>query len=281
MGLELPPEIPRRYGQPLIIPTGGGDPTPYVRISSFSGAVEDSYNLDLWKQRNTALGLAAQPQLIDRIAGIIGNYDDPIDQAKRELNDICKAAQDAAGSGRSADIGTALHSMAQAIDRGRNVLPGRWADHLRAYQEAMVAYEFLDAETFVVVDELRAAGTLDRLVRCPDEKVRVADLKTGKWELAFPAKTTAQVSVYAHGERYDPATGERTPLHPDLDLTTGLLIWLPAKGKPSCQVVGLDLEAGWRRAQLAMQVRAERARKAPEFLLAEPYPSAPIEWSAS
>jgi hypothetical protein len=282
MGLELPPEIPRKYGQPLITPLGGGDPVRYARISSFADAVEDSYNLDLWKQRNVALGLAHQPNLIDRIVGIVGNYDDPIDDAKRELNSICKDAQSAAGSSKGADIGTALHSMTQALDRGRTVLDGRWKAHLDAYWRATTPYEVLDAETFVVVDELQTAGTLDRLVRCPDGAVRVADVKTGKWELQYPAKTAAQVATYARGQRYDPKTGQRSPLHKDLDLSSGILIWLPVKAdRATCQVVGLDLDAGWRRAQLAWEVRQERARTADDFLLSEPYPAAPVgAWTA-
>ena len=58
------------------------------------------------------------------------------------------------------------------------------------------------------------------------------------------------IAVYAHGHRYDGET--RSPPHPDLDLTTGLLIHLPppTKGeKPRYDVVPLDLERGWRAAQ--------------------------------
>ena len=51
---------------------------------------------------------------------------------------------------------------------------------LDAYREATQGFEVLDIECFVVNDELQAAGTFDRLYRCPDGRVRVADLKTGK-----------------------------------------------------------------------------------------------------
>jgi hypothetical protein len=124
----------------------------------------------------------------------------------------------------------------------------------------------LDVETFVVCDEATAAGTFDRLVRCPDGRVRVADLKSGKSEADYPLATSIQLSVYAHGKRYDPDSGARADLHPDLDDTQGLLIHLPPKG--GCRVIALDLDKGWRAALLAAQVHhVVRKWKAGDLIL--------------
>jgi hypothetical protein len=140
---------------------------------------------------------------------------------------------------------------------------------LAAYRRAMHGYKVLDVELFVVNDHVRAAGTLDRLVLCPDSRVRVADLKSGKSEKAFPFSTCVQTAVYANGKRYDPETGERSPLHAALDLTTGLLVHLPPplpNQAPTCEVIPLDLELGWAAAQCAATVREFRALNADDII---------------
>jgi hypothetical protein len=153
-----------------------------------------------------------------------------------------------------ASSGTGFHSLTEAIDRGLEPLFVPEADQprLAAYRLATAPYEMLDVETFVVCDPVRAAGTFDRLMRLPDGRVVVGDLKSGKSEADYPLATAVQLSVYANGKRYDPETGERTDLHPDLDTSVGLLIHLPATG--GCRVITLDLEKGWQTALLAHEV---------------------------
>ena len=96
-----------------------------------------------------------------------------------------------------------------------------------------------------------------------DGRVVVADLKSGKSEAAYPFATTVQIATYAHGDRYDPETGERSPIHEDLDVTSGLLIHLPPSG--GCELYELDLIRGWQAAQLAVKVREAQKWKAAEL----------------
>lgn len=264
-------EIPRdRWDRPLIIPPEGGQPVAYTRVSTLAKALDDLSQLMAWKQRKTAEGLVRRPDLLTRIAGALANGDPDADwPTKRDLNTICREAVEAAGASRGASAGTGLHALTEAIDKGDEPLFVPEADNQRldAYRTATRDLDVLDIECFVVNDTVQAAGTFDRLVRCPDGRVRVADLKTGKSEADYPLATTMQIAVYAHGHRYDGQT--RSPLHPDLDLTTGLLIHLPppAKGeKPRCDVVPLDLERGWRTAQLAAEIHHEIRRWKPADL---------------
>lgn len=253
-----------RYGRPLIIPLDGGKPTGYTRVSTLAKTLDDTTALTLWKQRMTAVGIASNPHLSARVAGVINNYDDPISDGKRDLNSIIAEAIEAAGSTRAASTGTALHELTQAADAGRElkVIPEGMAAHLHEYEVATARLEVVDIETFVVIDELHAAGSLDRLMRLPDGRVVVADLKTGQYEPQYPLAVATQIAMYARGERYDPATGERSLLHPDLDVTTGLLIHLPAKSSPvTCRLYELDLTVGWDVARLAQQVRVARQFK--------------------
>ena len=276
---ETETEIPRdRWGRPLIIPPNGGQPVAYTRVSSMAKALDDLNNLMAWKQRKTAEGLLRRPDLMTRLAGALANGDpDTHWPTKRDLNSICREATEAASASKGASSGTGLHALTEAIDRGEEPLfmPDADRERLRAYRKVTRDFTPLDAEVFVVCDELRVAGTFDRLWRNDEHAevsngalppgVRVGDLKTGKSEADYPLATAVQIAIYAHAQRYDPATGERTPLHADLDDTTGLLVHLPATG--GCQVIPLDLVKGWRAARLAAEVHHEIRKWKPADLI--------------
>lgn len=269
--------IPRdRWGRPLITPADGGAPVPYTRVSTMAKALDDTSNLMTWKQRVTAVGLARRVDLRTRLAGIIAsNPDDPVGgPGKRDLNAVCAEAAEAGGASTAASTGTGIHELTEAIDRGTDpgdlLVDDSLIGRLEQYRDALAGFEVLDIETFVVNDAVTAAGTFDRLVRCPDGMVRVADLKTGAHDPAYPLGVATQIAIYANGSRYDPATGARSPLHPDLDTSRGILIHLPQKGD-GCALYELDLIAGWRAARLAADVHAVRKWKALD--LATPYPT--------
>jgi len=262
-------EIPRdRWGRPLIIPPDGGEPIGYTRVSTLAKALDDQTNLMSWKARKTAEGLVRRPDLLTRVAGALANGDPDSDwPTKRALNDAVSEACEAAGASKGSSAGTGFHALTEAIDRGSEPLyvPPADVPRLDAYREAMEPFTVLDIETFVVNDDVRSAGTFDRLVLCPDGRVRVADLKSGKSEAAYPLSTTVQIAIYANGKRYDMATGERSVLHADLDMTEGLLIHLPPTG--GCTVIPLDLERGWRAARAADFVHHEVRRWKPTDII--------------
>jgi len=259
-----PTDIKRdRFGRPLVIPTGGGKPVGYTRVSTLAKALDDQQGLIAWKQRMTAIGVVLEPSIRQQVAAVINSHPDPVADGKQALNGLVERATEAAGSIRAASTGTAVHELTEVLDTGGElkVVPEELAPVLDAYAWGTTHLDMVEAEVFVVVDEITSAGTLDRLVRLRDGRVVVGDVKTGRDEPKYAFGVTTQVAAYAHGQRYDPATGERTPLHPDLDTTMGLLIHLPIRpvdGKFICDVWELDLVAGWRKALLAHQVRAER-----------------------
>lgn len=260
-------EVPRdRWNRPLIIPLDGGEPTAYTRVSTLAKLCDDTSALMSWKARKTAEGLVRRPDLLTRAAGAMATGDPDTDwPTKKALNAVVSEATEAAGAGKGASAGTGLHSLTEAIDAGQE--PLFVAEHdrprLDAYRAATQKYEAVGIETFVVNDDVLAAGTFDRLYRCPDGRVRVADLKTGKSEAAYPLATTTQIAIYAHGRRYDPATGDRSPLADDLDMSTGLLIHLPPSG--GCEVYELRLDLGWQAAQVAARIRDVRAWRADDL----------------
>lgn len=262
-----------RYDRPLIAPLredGTPDltvkPVPYTRVSKLAKALDDLNQLMAWKARKTAEGLVRRPDILTLVSGAIATGNPDTDWAtKKALNEACEQAQEAAGSSRGSTAGTGFHSLTEAMDRGNEPAFVSDADQLRldAYRHQTRNIEWLDIECFVVNDIVKAAGTFDRLGRLPDGRVVVADLKSGKSEAAYPFATTVQIATYAHGKRYNPETGERTEIHEDLDLTSGLLIHLPPTG--GCGLYELDLIRGWEAAQLAVKVREAQKWKAGEL----------------
>lgn len=255
-----------RWGRPLIIPLDGGEPVAYTRVSTMAKALDDLSNLMSWKQRKTAEGLLRRPDLITRVAGAMANGDPDTDwPTKKALNDICEEAMEAAGASKGRSAGTGFHSLTEAIDKGDEPLFVSEADRVRldAYKVATEGIEWLDIETFIVNDVVQAAGTFDRLGRLPDGRVLVMDLKSGKSEPDYPLATATQIATYAHGNRYNPETGERTPLHPDLDTSAGVLVHLPPSG--GCALYELNLTLGWQAAQLAASVRELRTLTAKDL----------------
>ena len=253
--------IPRdRWGRPLVIPPQGGKPVAYTRVTTLAGTIDDTYALQKWKQRQTAVGITSRRDLGLRVASL-GRQPDDGDEArtwKAQMDDVCEQAMEAAGSSAKATIGTALHSFTEAIDRGVPVSPPPdYEPHLEAYRHATAGWRIDAIECFLVCDELKVAGTADRIVALPGWDGRfIADVKTGS--IDYPHKMAAQLAVYAHSMAYDPATGERADL--DVRTDTGLIIALD-QATGTCQVHWINLDAGWEAVKLAVAVQAWRKRR--------------------
>lgn len=259
------PQINRDgWGRPLIMPVGGGKPISYTRATTFVSCLEDTTNLDKWKQRKVAQGLSMRPDLLLAISAL----DDPDGAGKKEFNKICEQAMEAAASKAAATTGTALHKFTERLDLGQDVgfVPAEHKADLQAYQQAMTGIEIINVETFVVLDDLKVAGTFDRLVR-HNGVLKIADVKTGSIDYGM-GKIAMQLAVYAHGNLYDTETFARTPLG-DVDLTQGIVIHLPA-GKGTCDLVPVDIAKGWAAIPLAGSVRAWRSAKWPVTPLSAP-----------
>ena len=241
-----------RWDRPLIVPVEGGKAVPYVRASKLPDLLKNSDQLTKWKIRKAAEGLLYRPDLMTRIAGVLANGKPDDKRVKGALNAICADAIEAAKASSGSNTGTGLPELTEAVDRGESPFVPNPNDQCRLdlYREALLGsgYEPLGWEVRVVNDDLRAAGTFDRLWRCPDGAIRVGDLKTGKWDALYPLGVTTQVATYANGVCYDVDTDTRSPIHPDLDTEVGLLVHLTEN---DCQVIPLDLRRGKQAAAVA------------------------------
>lgn len=244
-------DIPRdRWGRPLIAPVDGGKPIPYTRVSTLAKALDNKDGLTKWKQRQVVIGLGLRPDLA-AVAAAVG--DD-----KRKIDEIVESAMSAAQSDRAANVGTAIHALTEQVDDGvePGTLPQQFQADLYAYRAAMADIEIVAKETFVVTDEVQAAGTFDRLVRLPDGRVVIADIKTGASEPDYPHGATQQCAIYSRGHLYDPDKGRVGHLPAlGVDQAAGLLIHMPA-GIGRCDLYLLDLNVGWQLANVSVAVRA-------------------------
>lgn len=241
-----------RYGRPLIIPPDGGDPIPYTRATTYADALSDKEGLMRWKQRMTAKGLTQRDDLMLQIAAT--DLED-----KATLTRLAEQAAEHAGSMTAASVGTELHALTERLDRGEDLgpIPGTYKSDIDSYRATTGHLEVVEIESFGVNDELRIAGTADRIYRI-DGRNYIGDIKTGNIDYSA-SKIAIQLALYAHMDTYDVDTGARKA-RPDLNTTRGLIIHLPA-GKGECTLHWIDLEQGWRGARLAGQVREWRRRR--------------------
>ena len=248
-----PAEVPRdRWKRPLIIPRDGGDLVAYRRATSFVDVLDDKYNLQLWMQRMVAVGLVTRPDLSLAASAAAS---DP-DANKRQLDDICERSREAAAASSKATIGTALHQLIELMDRGKavGVVPDQYRKHLASYERATGALTPVHIERFMVLDDVKAAGTPDRIVTVEGlPGCYIADVKTGPSTLKYGApKVAMQLALYAHSMLYDPETGSRAAVT-DINLEKAIVVALDAE-TGDCTLHWIDIQAGWRGVEMCAQV---------------------------
>lgn len=259
---EKPPEIERdRWGRPLVIPPTGGKKVGYTRCTTFVGSIEDTYKLGQWLQRHAIRGTALNDDIIAAVRDT-----DPDDKAS--LDRLAEEAKERSGAGDAARLGTYLHAVTEASDRGLDpaevdrpwlstgeLAPDFYAADLAAYVEATEEMAAVAIEQFTVNDPLKVGGTPDRVVNFQGKRY-IADLKTGSIEWGG-LKIAAQLALYARSRPYDIATGERQDFH-GAEIDRGIVIHLPV-GTGTCTLYWVDLAVGWEVVQLCRRVRERRA----------------------
>lgn len=246
-----------RYGRYLLPDPVTGKQRSFTRVTTMA-KLSDTTALNKWKLRTALKGTAKERHLLD----VIATTDD-----KSELDALAEAALQAGGANDGSDAGTDLHSLTELVDLGllrlEDVPEGQRGD-VRAYVFALAAagIEILPEyiERIIINQTVDTAGTFDRLVRVPDGRLLVADLKTGR-DLSFGWGDIAiQLAIYAQANgMYDDQTGTYDPM-PGVDKETALVFHLPV-GKEQCSIWEVDIASGWDAAQLAHRVRTWRSRR--------------------
>jgi hypothetical protein len=262
-----------RFGRYLLPHPETGKETAFTRVTTLARTLADEYGLTQWMKRNVAKGLALRPDLIAGAAAA-----DP-DEDKGTLNSIVEQAEQAAGSKKGANFGTAFHNAAQRLDRGESLmsiaLPPPLDADVAAYAQTLraagikVLPEYMERIVWVPIRDIapgfEVVGTLDRIYHQPtgvtkSKPLTVGDLKSAK-DLSYSwLEIAIQQACYSHAKfMWDKVNNCWTPM-PEVDQHRALVTHCPI-GKAQTQIYGVDLIKGWAFAQLAVQVRHARKEK--------------------
>lgn len=272
---SMRPEPERdRYGR-YVLPDLEGTRRSWTRATTIAHALDDEFHLSQWKRRMVLSGAALRPGLLASVPELTRALEQAKDdwrtakEIKGELDGLCDEAAEAAGAGDGAKLGTLLHTITEYADADRlaeikHLIPEKLVDDLAAYMGTMSAAQLERPpeyiERIVVNSRVDGAGTFDRLLRLPDGRLVVGDLKTQK-SVDFGFLSIAiQLAEYAQADAmFDDETGELVPLPDELDKSVGIVMHLPV-GTAACTLYELDLEAGWGAALAAHDVRQWRSR---------------------
>lgn len=247
------PIVNGRYRLPN--PDGKGHKL-YTRASNIAKLLDDDFKLQQWGKRQVALGVARTPSLA---AAVCADHDN-----KDIMDRLCEQAITVAGGTEKRDLGTALHRLIERHDRHEHHHDGEWRDHIDAYDAALAAHKLtIDRnwiEIVLVNEPYGIAGRADRLLRDPEGRLVVADLKTGGWRswLAW----AMQFAIYATATHWWEPVGDRlVPIPPGMIRQDhSLAIHLPAQETPPhCQIHALSIPAGLDAVLMALEVRRMRA----------------------
>jgi len=248
-----------RWGRYLLPHPDTGKEQTWTRATTIANTLADRYGLEQWAKRNVALGIGARRDLYAQAAA--AKPDD-----KTTLTRIVEQAEEAAASKAGANLGSALHRFTERIDAGEEFdAPPPWDGDIAAYQQAMQANGITVAsgwiERILLVPEIEAAGTCDRLCNGMWPLPLIGDLKTGQDVVRYGMTEIAlQLAIYAHATHwYDPITHELHEM-PHVDQVAALVMHLPV-GQGRCTIYQVDIRAGWEAVQLALDVRHWRQRK--------------------
>lgn len=257
------------------------DVEAYGRPSSAGAALKGGGDgLANWKAAMAAIGVLMSKSAASDIATLINAYDgDPYykgddggsESGKKRLLKAVDKACEVAGASSAASLGSEFHGIWELLNHGKT--PRIIQPHLQGFVDTYMArtkaVEFIDAEILIVNDEVKRCGSADHFMRLPaglttpdgvthDKPMLVlADGKTGKWDVKYPAGVYAQLATYALGYRYNQETNERLPIHPDLNRKWAVLIHFPLTMKdPDVGFYWVDLEVGLRAAKLNNAVEA-------------------------
>lgn len=149
----------------------------FRRVSTLIKKVEtDTFNLEKWKLRQVAEGLAIRDDLNLSIKAMgRPGPDGWSSDEKKKIDGIVDDAMRAAKQRDGARSGTAYHDLTERLDRGEDVesvvrgLPVEAARMLRAYAylRRENGWHSVEIERTVVCDELECAGTFDRVDLIP------------------------------------------------------------------------------------------------------------------
>lgn len=240
-------------------PETGTQGKRFTRVTSKAHVLEDTYGLEIWKQKNVVMGLKIKPELLDDI----DLFDH--DTLHSQLKTIANKAQDAAGANDASEMGTAIHAWTEAVERDGlpvDEVPQEFRAHVQAYLNALSNAGITTVpgmvERIVWHKDTGMVGTLDRIYELADGTRVIGDVKTSKSLDRALLGFAVQLAVYADADRMlslDGSTWE--PMAPVGNIF-GVIAHIPSNQPGVCNLVTIDLQAGRDALELAQAVEWAR-----------------------
>jgi hypothetical protein len=251
-----------RWGRPIIPHPETGVEQSWTRVTTVAKTLDDMNGLLNWTGTMVAGGAVLRPDIAGKVAARWPLNDDN----RAEMYALAEELKEAGGASVGRNLGDTLHEMVKRRNKGEDFRPmAPWDADLAAYESLMAKYGLVVnpglVERTVILPEIGVAGSFDLLagvVKANDE-LHVTDLKTGKVGRWSWGAFCVQLALYSRASwLYDWDTGKFSEM-PPVNQKRGLIIHLPA-GAAKATLHVVDLEAGWKAAQLALAVRQWRAR---------------------
>lgn len=250
----------------------------WSRVSTLLKNIEtDTFQLEQWKKRQVARGLAKRPDLVLAVAAAeqADERNKLTKDARSVIDDLCEQAMEASKSSAGATAGTAMHTATERVDLGETVnLPYPYSVDLAAYQTLVKAmgltFKREHIERSVRNDRTDNVGTIDRAgtsalleqrgILAPGEQI-IIDVKTEGAPLLNLMHIAAQLAEYAHADAmWIPAPTPENSYDgvwesmPQVSRAVGLMIHI-RDGRATPYL--LDLTAGWRQCLRAVEQREQ------------------------
>lgn len=242
----------------------------FQRVTTHAKTLEDTFHLDLWKQRQVVRGLLARPDLLALAATVT---EPESAQGKKDLNEICEKAMEAVGSGIKANLGTALHSYAEQLLSGASgeQIPKQFHPDLLAYRAELARLGITElpyyCERVTFNEHFQVSGRFDRIVRLADGTLAILDLKTRDGDLDTQWGAIAiQLATYANSGFIRNYETSRWEPMPNVRKDIALVVHLPV-GRGEAHVYQVNITAGWWGSRIAAEGQQWRKTKQ----LAAPY----------
>ncbi len=241
-------------------------------VSTVAKIPEDTWNLDQWRKRMVALGVAGSEELVEKI-----NATDQDDKGALDL--LAEEALTLAGASIKAERGTKVHDTSEKHDLGEDLDEAEQMDAER-WRSTLAAAGFTVVpdliERVVVFPEDKVCGRFDRFViRDHDGCMAAIDLKTGAGAVKYPGSTVIQLAMYANAplmagpmdevEEGVFVTETFYPLPLNMDRRVGYVIYLPDDSIPAVHPVNLEL--GWKAWQEVVKPTLAWRKTPPEKLI--------------
>lgn len=271
-------KIPRGHDGRYILPhPHTGAIKRFTRVTTISEMLKSRRQLEQWDQRNVVYGLGQRPALYAQASA--AKLTD-----RKTLDKIAQRAKEAADSQAGADLGSALHTFTERLDKGEKLtIPEPHARDIEAYRLALemtgivTAVGWIERVLFIpIADDFEVIGTTDRVNSAMEWSLpRIGDVKTAtdKPQADNPSKFVntiltygmvdipLQLAMYAHATHWWNVDAEQWVEMISVDQDVAMVFHVPA-GLGECRIYEVDIAAGWQAViELAYPTRLWRKRK--------------------